>query len=190
MKISGFLLFILLLNPDTILARNGRNLAPETLRNYSLLNTHAERFNNGFFSLTEINMAFGLNAVHAPYSEHFFGATTAAGYQFNYSTYAGIGAGMFDYSNGLMFPLFLHGRYYFSSMRLSPFITGDCGIMLPLRGAESESRMYVNPGVGIVVSSTKTIELSLAASLLSQWEKNVRRDSFLNLKIGMTFLWP
>ena len=180
-----FLLFLTFSNFST--AGNQYSIYSPKGKSYTFKGSEFSRTKNGFFSLTEVNIAFGLSSIKVPYSERFFGATSVAGYQFKSKLFTGIGAGILDYNQGVLAPVFLHGRYYFTKKKHKPFATADAGMFFRISGTETNNRIYANPGIGIIISTSKSVTFTGTVSLFSQWEKDIQRDSFLNFKIGVLF---
>lgn len=129
--------------------------------------------------------AMGLAKLNVPYAEQFIGATTAIVYRFNPQLWGGMGAGALNYSSGVLAPVFLHGRYYFDLKVVSLFASGEAGLLAPVSGTETPTRIYANPAVGGVILKKPTVMLTAAAGLFSQWGIHGHRDSFLNFKVGI-----
>jgi len=166
-------------------ASNVSLAAPTCLLNYSSTSPLINNYRNRFFSHTEIDLAFGLGSTELPYSRQFFGATSIVGYHFNSRLYTGLGAGIFDYSSGVMAPVLIHARYNFSDRRISPFICSDLGMLINLSGTDIDNPFYANPGVGIAVLTQRNRVFTSTVSLYTHWKKEVIRESFINLKIGL-----
>ena len=166
-------------------ASNVSVMAPEYLVNSSSTSSLINNYRNGFFSHTEIDLAFGLGSTELPYSRQFFGATTIGGYHFKSYFFTGLGVGIFDYNSGVMAPVFFHARYNFSDKRVSPFLCSDVGMLFNVAGTDIDNPFYANPGAGISVLTQRKRTFTATVSLYTHWKKNVVRESFINLKIGL-----
>ena len=76
------------------------------------------------------------------------------------------------------------------------FLMGSGGFMMNLEDFKDFSRVFVNPGAGIIVPLSKSLHLSYAVGLLTQWNRSYfemtdpwgrYRDSFINMKLGLMF---
>lgn len=182
------LLFLLTIHPHINAGKHSAISVPAMQYNGSYTSAPDRPFfHSGFFSLTEANLAFGLSGTGKPYSERFFGINTIAGYQFNSAIFIGAGAGMADYNAGQMLPVFLHGRYYSDRKDLKPFVSGDVGLLYHVWGEETNKRIFTNPAAGVSVKVSDFTTLTFAIGFFTQWERDVSRDSFLNLKFGLAF---
>jgi len=177
--------FLLLLTGTAVAATDGSTGGTSIPDRYSSNAPLYNKYRNGFFNHTEVDLAFGLGSTELPYSQRFFGATTIGGYHFNSVVYTGIGAGIFDYNSGVMAPLFFHLRYNFSDRRISPFLCSDVGMLFNLSGTDINNPFYANPGAGISILTQRKRTFTATVSLYTHWKKDVVRESFLNLKIGL-----
>jgi hypothetical protein len=185
MKNILFTLHFLLFTVAVVRASDGSTGIPaKSLNNNSSAYVY-KNYGNGFFNHTEIDLAFGLGSTELPYSQRFFGATTLGGYHFNSVIFTGIGAGIFDYNSGVMAPVFIHARYNFTSKRVSPFLCSDLGMLFNLSGTDINNPFYANPGAGISVLTQRKRTFTATVSLYTHWKKDVVRESFINLKIGL-----
>lgn len=185
MKNTLISILLLLLTGTSVAARDGSTGVPTNPNSYSRNASIYNKYRDGFFSHTEVDLAFGLGSTELPYSQRFFGATTIGGYHFNSVVYTGIGAGIFDYNSGIMSPLFIHARYNFSDKRVSPFLCSDLGMLFNLSGTDIDNPFYANPGAGISILTQRKRTFTATVSLYTHWKKDVVRESFLNLKIGL-----
>jgi len=177
--------FLLLLTGAAFAATDGSTGVPANPYSYNNNASFYNKYRNGFFNHTEVDLAFGLGSTELPYSQRFFGATTIGGYHFNSVIYTGIGVGIFDYNSGVMAPLFIHARYNFSDKRISPFLCSDLGMLFNLSGTDIDNPFYANPGAGISILTQRKRTFTATLSLYTHWKKDVVRESFLNLKIGL-----
>lgn len=138
----------------------------------------------GFITINELHFGFGLYVTSVPYSKSFFGFTTINGYQFNKSIIAAAGTGLSFYNGGLLVPLFLDFRYRFYIGQYTPYVFADGGFMLNFSDFNN-SKLFVNPGVGVRYAFTNNWAANLGAGLLVQ--RGALRDSFINFKMGATY---
>lgn len=185
MKNILFSILLLLFTIASFAASEGLTVQAANPLNYGSNAYSFNKYRDGFFSHTEVNLAFGLGSTVLPYSQLFFGATTIGGYHFNSVFFTGLGAGVFDYNSGVMAPVFIHARYNFSDKRVSPFLCSDFGMLFNLSGTDIENPFYANPGVGFSILTQRQRTFTTTISLYTHWKKDVVRESFLNLKIGL-----
>ena len=142
----------------------------------------------GYYNQTELNIGTGLGEVDPGYSKGFGGVTTVNGYRFNESLQAGVGVGYLKYDAGGVLPLYLDGRYYLLKKRNKVFAGGAGGYLVSLSGDDFRNAPYVNPMVGMEVPLKNRSSLSFSAGVMTQWQKDYRRDTFVNFKVGVV-LW-
>jgi hypothetical protein len=162
--------------------------------------------NNGFYvavsstrtryvNTSELNSGFGLKGTDVPYSKHYFGFTNINAYQIAYKRgfvekkilQAGIGTGVFFYNEATAIPLFLDFRFIWISSSISPYVFADGGVLLDLEDVNSKTHLFLNPGGGVRYSVGKMLDLNFGLGLLVQMGPSQPRDSFVNLKLGLTF---
>lgn len=149
---------------------------------------------SGYININELNGGYGLGSTEIPYSKYFYGFTTIHGYEFNIRPininsgfFAGAGGGMLFYGDGAMFPLFGDIRYTLNLKKVSPFVYGSGGLMLNFDNIEDQSMLFIDAGIGTRIRLKDKLNLSLGTGLFMQFNRNDRRDTFVNLKAGVTF---
>lgn len=149
--------------------------------------------NSGYINITEIQPSLGLSVNNVPYGQYFVGLTNISGYQISLKNSAvtkkiqgGIGIGVFLYNKGTLMPLFLDFRFIWDDKKWTPYVFATGGGLLHFNDFDRESRLFINPGAGILYSISEKIGASLGAGLFVQ-TASYRRDSFVNLKIGMCY---
>ena len=89
-----------------------------------------------------------------------------------------------------LFPLFADFRYFFNLGKASFFASGDGGILLNSAKTEAGTIYFVSPGLGWALPVSKNLSLNLGAALFTQYgEEDYGTDSFVNIKLGMTYFF-
>lgn len=140
----------------------------------------------GMVNITEIGYAFGLADTQTPYSKWAFSLTNITGYQFMRNLKAGIGYGIQKHNEGFLIPLFIDTRVNLSGRYLVPFASAAGGVAMSTEDFENESRIFVNPAVGVRYVLRRKMALNFSAGLLIQ-EGGANRTSFINLRLGVEF---
>jgi hypothetical protein len=146
----------------------------------------------GFINITEITYGFGLAKTSTPYAKYVAGITNTFGYQINRNFITGGGIGALIYNDGFLVPLYLNGRFAFlvRNRELSPYITADAGMLLNFEDLNNGTMLFINPGAGARYTISRNIAATLGLGLFVQTgPEQVRRDSFINLKAGISFLF-
>ena len=141
--------------------------------------------NPGFILINELTTGIGLGITDVPYSKSFFGFTTVNGYQINKNFVAAVGTGLSFYNGGLLVPLFLDFRYRFNICLITPYVFADGGLLLNFSDINA-IKLFVNQGIGIRYSFSRNIAVNLGSGMLIQTGASYR-DSFINIKAGMTY---
>jgi hypothetical protein len=149
---------------------------------------------SGYVSINDLTFGYGLGSTISPYGKQFIGLITIHGYQLNIfglhikrSLIAGAGTGVLFYDGSPLIPLFLDLRYSQSFNKISPYIYEDNGLLLNIGKLLTDTKMFINPGAGINLKISGTLAASIGAGLFVQMGPNVSRDSFVNLKVGVTY---
>jgi hypothetical protein len=71
--------------------------------------------------------------------------------------------------------------------KISPYIYEDNGLLLNIGKLNSGTKMFINPGAGINLKISGTLAANIGAGLFVQMGPNVSRDSFVNLKLGLSY---
>jgi hypothetical protein len=141
---------------------------------------------SGFVSISEIGGGFGLGDVSVDYSRQVVTINTIAGYRINNHFIAGIGTGVNIYNGGTMIPLYLDFRYKFNEGNVTPFFVADGGLLFHPDGLSS-SGLFINPAFGITKKLTDKVSFHISGGMLLQEAPQGMRNSFFNLKGGITF---
>ena len=165
-------------------------------RSQKLFSTAAKGYSSvtgGFYSLTEGHYGFGLKLTNVPFSEHYAGITTIGGYRFGGGLALGGGVGYFGYNDGYTIPIIGDVRYFMGKQRVKFFVMGDGGFLMNFKDFKDYSRVFVNPGAGLIVPLSQQFSLSFSAGLFTQWDRNYFKDgpgyrnSYINMRLGLLF---
>ena len=141
----------------------------------------------GFVNITELNGAMGLKDISATNAEYYFGGTNIFGYQIDKNFLAGIGIGFYHYDGGNLFPFFIDYRYSYYLKRFTPYVYGDGGILADFTDFRNESKIFINPGIGLSRAISPNIELNLSAGYMMQARSTLTRVSYVNFRFGIVF---
>jgi len=125
-------------------------------RSHKLFTTAAQPYARAgavLYSLTE-----GHYGAH-----HYVGATTALGWQFGSGFALGGGLGFFKYNDGYTVPLYADLRYFLGRQRVKFFVAMPTGFMMNFDNFRDYSKVFTNPGVGLIVPVMKNTHLSFSA---------------------------
>ena len=107
----------------------------------------------------------------------------------------GAGIGYNQYNNGYTIPIYGDIRYFMGKQRVKFFMVGDGGFMMNFKNFKDYSRVFVNPGAGLIVPLSRDMRLSFSAGLLTMWDRDVIKkdglgycDSYINMKLGLLFM--
>ncbi len=149
---------------------------------------------SGYVNINEVTIGYGLGSRDVEYSNYFYGLTTVHGYEFNIEPFniksnltLCAGTGMLFYGDGAMFPLIADFRYAVNLRRISPFVFGNGGLLLSIDDVTDASLVYVNGGLGTKIRLGSKLNLTIGTGLLMQFGREDKRDTFANLKVGVTF---
>jgi len=140
------------------------------------------RSSPGYITINELTGGIGLKQVSAPFSKSFFGFNTIHSYQINRNFVIGAGAGISIYNDEAMIPLFIDFRFNFYIHSLTPYFSGDGGLLFSLSGNE---KLFINPGAGIRYALSRNICISLGTGVLVQVAETL--NSFVDFKIGLLY---
>ncbi|MHC1731066.1 MAG: hypothetical protein AB9888_03375 [Bacteroidales bacterium] len=167
-------------------------------RSHMLFSTSAKSYSSvtgGLYNITELQYGFGLAEVDVPFSHHFGGISNVTGYMFGSGLALGVGIGYNQYNDGYTIPLYGDVRYFMGNQRVKFFLVGDGGFMMNFENFKDYSRVFVNPGAGLIVPLNKNLRLSFSAGLLTMWDRDLLndsgagyRDSYINMKLGLLFI--
>lgn len=140
----------------------------------------------GVINITELNTGLGIALVNEPYARNYFGITTVNGYQFTRNIKAGVGLGFQIHNGGTLFPLYLDARYSLNAQEFVPFFAAAGGVLFSLQEFNSDTRIFINPSLGLKWVTSNKIGLSFSTGLLVA-AGGSDRDSFVNFKLGIEF---
>jgi len=141
----------------------------------------------GFINITEVNYAFGLEDTASVNSRYYYGVTNIFGYQIDRNFSGGIGVGYLHYDGGDLFPLFLEYRYNMYMKRFTPYFYGDGGALFSPQNLTGESKIFINPGIGVSRAISEKYEINLSAGYMIQSRSTLTRVTFINFKAGISF---
>jgi hypothetical protein len=149
-------------------------------------NRPVQNFNSepGYITINEFSGGPGLGIVDGPFAQYFVGFTTIHGYQINKNFVTAAGAGFSVYNGGNLIPIFIDLRYRFFNSTFTPYIVGDGGVLLNPSGG---TKLFVNPVAGIMYTLSKKVGINFGAGLFVQ-KGDGMRDSYINFKLGVTFM--
>ena len=140
----------------------------------------------GFITINELHAGIGLGITEVPYSKYFFGFTTINGYQINKNFVAAAGTGLSFYNGGMLLPLFLDFRFRFNISQFTPYLFADGGFLLKLSSL-NETKLFINPGLGIRYAVSDKLAVNLGGGFLVQMGSEGLRDTFITFKTGVTY---
>ena len=140
-------------------------------------------------NITELNAGFGLGETSADFAKYFIGITSILGYSITKNLQSGIGVGMIYYNGGTLVPLFIDVRYLLNFGKTSVYPFGDGGFLFNAGKSGDVKRMFLNPGIGLRHSFTNNLSGNLGAGLFVQRGSDQSHDSFVNFKLGLTYVF-
>jgi hypothetical protein len=142
----------------------------------------------GFVNITELSGAIAISdTVVGSYSDYYFGVTNIFGYQINRNFFGGIGTGIYVYEGSQLIPLFIEYKYSVYLRRITPFIYADGGVGLAPVDFSAETKIFLNPGIGMSVPFSSKLEGNLSVGLLVQSRSTSTRVAYINLRLGITY---
>jgi len=143
----------------------------------------------GYIMINEFNYGIGLGGSETPFSKRFVGITSLHGFQINETFMMGIGTGALLYNDGLLIPLFGDIRVRFPINAITPYASGEGGLLLNPSDFNSGLRMFINPSAGIRYAIDNKLALSFSSGLWMQMGSGISRASFVNIKVGVVYLF-
>jgi hypothetical protein len=143
---------------------------------------------SGYVNISDINFGVSLKYISKEYSGNYYGITNISAYQISENFLAGAGIGIYTYNKGSLVPLFIDVRYYNYFGKFSPFLFADGGLLLSFNDLDQKTRMFMNPGIGINRKLSKNVMASFGTGVLVQMGSFSPRDSFLNFKLGISYI--
>lgn len=168
-------------------------------RSHRIFTTAAKPYSGmgaGLYSITEGQYGFGLFIVDYPFAHHVAGVTSAIGWRFGSGFAIGGGTGFLKYNEGYTVPLYADLRYFMGNQRVRFFISMPAGFMLNFENFRDYSKIFANPGIGLLVPVSRNTQLSFSTGLMTQIDREIFddpsfdgpwHDSFINLKLGLLF---
>lgn len=141
----------------------------------------------GFVSINEGTYGLGVGGIEVPYSNYLAGFTSVNGYNINSMFMFGIGTGFLMYNEGFLVPLF--GDFRITAdipQKVKPYFYFDGGWLLDFEDIANNTKVFMNPGIGVKYPFSSVLSANLAAGFFSQHGPN-RRDSFIKFNVGVTF---
>ena len=135
--------------------------------------------------LMSLRVGIGLGETGVPYSKSFFGFTTVYGYQTDFNLITAVGTGLSFYNGGTLVPLFLDFRYGFNIDQFNPYIFVDGGLLFNVSDSKEETKLFINPGIGVRYYVSQKMAVTLGGGLLVQYRPS--RDAFINIKAGVSY---
>lgn len=141
----------------------------------------------GFVNITEINGAVGLRDSTATNSEYYYGVTNVFGYQIDKNFSGGIGIGYLFYDSRQLIPIYLEYKYSLYLKSMTPYFYGNGGILVDFNDFQDESKLFINPGIGISRYISSQFEGNMSVGLMLQTRTSLMRVSFINIKLGIIY---
>ncbi len=139
----------------------------------------------GFVSITELTGAIGLGLLNDGLSRYYYGITTVAAYQFARNIKAGGGIGFHVHEEATLVPVYLDIRYSFNAQEIVPFIAGAGGIMLDFTNIADNTRIFINPSIGLKYVAATRKSVSFSTGLMVTTGGPNARKSFVNFRLGL-----
>ncbi len=141
----------------------------------------------GFVNISEIHGGSGSYYCDPAVSKYYFGVTNVFGYQFSRHFMGGIGIGYYQLEDGFLLPLFLENKYSFYLKNFTTSVFVDGGVLIDHSAPLDDSKIFLNPGVGISRTVTPNLEISLSSGYMVQNRTPLSRVGFLNFKAGLIY---
>ena len=170
-------LILLVITMVTMLAQPDQRIARTPKVTYD--------WNPGFVTTGEITGAYGLGLVFDELSKYYYGFNATAGYQFSRNIKAGVGTGIHIHNDGTLFPLYIDFRMNLNSQEVVPYISGAGGVMLDFDDLTNETRVFINPLLGLRYIAANRTAVTFATGVMVSTGGPSQRKSFLNFKLGI-----
>ena len=141
----------------------------------------------GFVNITELNYSLGMKDTVSVNSKYYYGVSNLFGYQIDRHFFGGVGIGYFHYDGGDFFPFYLEYKYSRYFRRFSPYLYGDGGVLVYPEDISNESKIFINPGIGISRAISSRLELAFSAGYMVQARSTFTRVTFVNFKLGLIY---
>lgn len=141
----------------------------------------------GFMNITEFNYGYGLKDTTANNAQYYLGVTNLFGYQIDRNFSGGIGVGFLHYDAGTLFPVYLEYKYSRYLKRFTPYLYGDGGALISTKNFSSESKIFINPGIGLSRALSPKFEINISAGYMIQSRSSLTRITYFNFRAGIIF---
>jgi hypothetical protein len=141
----------------------------------------------GFVNISELNGAIGLSDTIGLNAKYYFGVSNVFGYQIDRNFFGGIGIGVYIYDEGQLIPLYLEYKYSHYLKNFTPYFYADGGALFSPTDFKSESKIFINPGIGISRAISPKFEGIFSVGFMVQSQSSLERVFFINFKAGITF---
>jgi len=141
----------------------------------------------GFVNITGIEGALGLRDSTSTNSKYYFSLSNVFGYQADRNFFTGIGVGLYFCDNKLFVPVYLENKYSFYLKGAAPYFYASGGLLQSIDNYFDESKIFINPGIGISRCFSSRIEGSLSVGFMLQARTTLERVSFLNFKLSIIY---
>jgi hypothetical protein len=140
-----------------------------------------------FVTIDEFSSSIGLSQTRTQYAHSMIGFTTIQGIQLNRLAILAMGTGLSFYNGGSLVPLFADMRFNcYNYNKYTVYIYGDGGFLFKISNKIEYSKLFINSGVGLKYELSRNLAGNFSLGLFEQ--QGPRRDSFINLKLGILFL--
>ena len=141
----------------------------------------------GFVNISELTGGIGLMDTAFATTENYLGATNIFGYQINRNFFGGIGIGYLQYNGSQVIPVYLEYKYSAYMKRLTPYVYADGGLMIAPVDLKQESKIFINPGIGVSRYISSRFEGNFSVGFLIQTRSVYTRARYINFKLGIIF---
>ncbi len=141
----------------------------------------------GFINITELNAAIAVGDSMPTNSRYYFGLTNVFGYQINRNFSGGVGIGLLKYDTRQLIPVYLEYKFNFYIKSGTPYLFTDAGVLQDPVDFLHESKLFINPGIGISRYISSKFELNFSAGLMVQTRTSLKGVGFANFKLGLIF---
>ncbi|MCA1741400.1 MAG: hypothetical protein LC630_02800 [Bacteroidales bacterium] len=135
-----------------------------------------------------LDAGYGFRVSAGTGSDYYFGITNITGYQFNSNhVKAGIGYGLWKYSDELLLPLFFDTRVNITSDYFRPFASLSGGAAFSTEDFTDMSKIFINPALGVRWVAMSKVSFNLTGGILFQSGGTEGSASFINFRLGVEF---
>jgi len=180
MKKRFVILFIPLFTSCLIFSQTNSN---------TLKSSSDTKFKFKLINVSELNAGIGLGGTDRDYSKQFFGLTNSIGFGVTRNLICGIGTGVSFYNGGTIVPLYFNLKYFLIFNKISIYGSGDGGLLFNLTNSSRGIKYFINPFVGLLFPVHDNLNANLSGGIFLQTSDEDTRDSFVNLKLGITYIF-